>query len=70
MAGILGGVVAGTISDVFGSRRGPVAVLLYGVMLLGAVTMVFSCQQPWVGWLVIVISLAVIQRARHALGHR
>jgi len=61
VAGIMGGVVAGTISDhVFGSRRGPVAALLYGVMLIGAVVMVFAYQQPWVGWLVLVMSLAVI----------
>ncbi|HOX25980.1 MAG TPA: MFS transporter [Candidatus Krumholzibacteria bacterium] len=60
-AGILGGVVAGTISDhVFGSRRGPVAALLYAVMLVGAVVMVFTYTQPWVGWLVLVMSLAVI----------
>ncbi len=61
VAGILGGVVAGTISDhVFQSRRGPVAALLYGVMLIGALVMVFTFMQPWVGWLVIVMSLAVI----------
>ena len=61
VAGIMGGVVAGTISDhVFNSRRGPVAALLYGVMLLGAVLMIFTYDQPWVGWLVIVMSLAVI----------
>jgi OPA family glycerol-3-phosphate transporter-like MFS transporter len=61
IAGIMGGVVAGTISDhVFQSRRGPVAALLYGVMLIGAVVMVFAYTQPWVGWLVIIMSLAVI----------
>jgi len=61
IAGIMGGVVAGTISDhVFGSRRGPVAALLYGVMLLGAVALVFTYEQPFVGWLVILMSLAVI----------
>ncbi len=61
VAGIMGGVVAGTISDhVFRSRRGPVAALLYGVMLIGAIVMVFNYTQPWVGWLVIVMSLAVI----------
>ena len=61
IAGIMGGVVAGTISDhVFQSRRGPVAALLYSVMLVCAVVMVFTYTQPWVGWLVIVMSLAVI----------
>jgi OPA family glycerol-3-phosphate transporter-like MFS transporter len=60
-AGILGGVVAGTISDhVFGARRGPVAALLYGVMLISAVVLVFAYTQPWVGWLVLLMSLAVI----------
>ncbi len=61
VAGILGGVVAGTISDhVFGSRRGPVAALLYGVMLVSAVVLVFNYTQPWVGWLMLLMSLAVI----------
>ena len=60
-AGILGGVVAGVISDhVFQSRRGPVATLLYGVMLAGAITLVFTYQTPFVGWLVILMSMAVI----------
>ena len=40
IAGITGGVVAGVISDrVFGSRRGPVAGLLYGVLVVGALAM-------------------------------
>jgi len=61
VAGISGGVVAGFISDhVFQSRRGPVAGLLYGVMLLGAVVLVFTYETPIVGWLVVVMSMAVI----------
>jgi OPA family glycerol-3-phosphate transporter-like MFS transporter len=60
-AGILGGVVAGVISDhVFQSRRGPVAAFLYGVMLAGALALVFVYTTPIVGWLVIVMSMAVI----------
>lgn len=61
-AGILGGVVAGIISDrLFGSRRGPVAALLYGTMLAGALTLVFTYDQPAiVGLLVLVMSTAVI----------
>ncbi len=60
-AGILGGVVAGTISDhVFKSRRGPVAAVLYGVMLLGALVLTFTYQQSFVGWLVVLMSMAVI----------
>jgi OPA family glycerol-3-phosphate transporter-like MFS transporter len=61
VAGILGGVVAGIISDhVFGSRRGPVAVLLYGVMLTGALVLIFTYDTPIVGWLVVIMSMAVI----------
>ncbi|NCQ35620.1 MFS transporter [bacterium] len=61
IAGITGGVIAGSISDhAFQSRRGPVAGLLYGVMLAGAVLLVFTYQMPWVGWLVVLMSMAVI----------
>ncbi len=61
IAGISGGVIAGILSDhVFGSRRGPVAFLLYGVMLIGAVVLTFAYQTSIVGPLVIVMSLAVI----------
>ena len=60
-AGILGGVMAGTISDhVFQSRRGPVAAVLYGLMLLGAIVLTFTYQQPYVGWLMVIMSMAVI----------
>jgi len=60
-AGITGGVVAGVISDrVFQSRRGPVATILYGMMLVGSVLLIFTYQSPIVGWLVIIMSMAVI----------
>jgi OPA family glycerol-3-phosphate transporter-like MFS transporter len=60
-AGILGGVVAGVISDhVFGSRRGPVAAWLYGVMLSGGIALTFIYQTPMVGFMVIAMSMAVI----------
>ncbi len=60
-AGILGGVLAGVISDrVFQSRRGPVAGILYGGMLLGAVVMVFTYQTAFVPWLVVLMSMCVI----------
>ena len=42
------------------ARRGPVAALLYGVMLVSAVVLVFNYTQPWVGWLMLLMSLAVI----------
>jgi MFS transporter, OPA family, glycerol-3-phosphate transporter len=60
-AGILGGVLAGVISDhVFGSRRGPVAAWLYGFMLAGAVALTFIYTTPAVGFMVIAMSMAVI----------
>jgi len=55
------GVIAGIISDhVFGSRRGPVAVLLYAVMFTGALTLIFVYKTPAVGILILVMSMAVI----------
>ena len=61
IAGITGGVLAGFISDhVFQSRRGPVAGLLYGVMLVGSIVMIFTYQTAFVGWLVLLMSMAVI----------
>ncbi|MCP4144278.1 MAG: MFS transporter [bacterium] len=60
-AGILGGVFAGTISDhVFKSRRGPVAALLYGVMLVCSIILVFTYKTSAVSWLVLFMSMAVI----------
>lgn len=60
-AGIMGGVTAGIISDrVFQSRRGPVAFLLYLCMLLGSVVLIFVYDTGIVGWLVIIMSMAVI----------
>jgi MFS transporter, OPA family, glycerol-3-phosphate transporter len=61
MAGITGGVVAGLISDrLFGSRRGPVAGLLYGVMLAGALIMFPARSSYALGWVVVVMTLAII----------
>lgn len=61
VAGITGGTLAGVISDrVFQSRRGPVAGLLYMLMLAGAVLLVFTYTTPIVGWLVVFMSMAVI----------
>ncbi len=60
-AGILGGVFAGTLSDkVFDSRRGPVTAVLYGIMVVGAVTATFMMNSPYLGWLVIFMSMAII----------
>jgi len=60
-AGIMGGVFAGIISDrVFQSRRGPVAAILYAVMLVGGIVLVFTYKTPFIGVLVILMSMAVI----------
>ncbi len=61
IAGITGGMFAGTISDhLFQSRRGPVAGVLYGVMLVCSVVLAFTYTTPLVGYLVIFMSMAVI----------
>jgi OPA family glycerol-3-phosphate transporter-like MFS transporter len=61
VAGILGGVFAGFISDhVFGSRRGPVASVLYGGLLGGALVAAFTLGSPALGWSMVWMSLCVI----------
>jgi len=61
VAGILGGVFAGFISDhVFGSRRGPVASVLYGGLLVGAAVALGLLGSPMIGWAFIFMSLCVI----------
>jgi OPA family glycerol-3-phosphate transporter-like MFS transporter len=60
-AGILGGVVAGVISDhVFQSRRGPVAAILYAAMFILAIALTFLYQTAAVGILVVLMSVCVI----------
>jgi OPA family glycerol-3-phosphate transporter-like MFS transporter len=61
VAGILGGVFAGTVSDhVFGSRRGPVSSILYGGLLLGAIGCWLFLGTAGVGWSIVFMSLCVI----------
>jgi OPA family glycerol-3-phosphate transporter-like MFS transporter len=61
VAGILGGMFAGLISDhVFGSRRGPVSSVLYAGLLLGVGIASVSLGNPTLGWAVIFMSLCVI----------
>lgn len=62
IAGITGGMFAGVISDrVFNSRRGPVAAVLYGAMVLGALAIVPLMGTPsLVGPIVVFMSMAVI----------
>lgn len=61
IAGILGGVFAGFISDhVFHSRRGPVASVLYAGLLVGSIGASFMIGGPALGWAVVFMSLCVI----------
>ena len=61
MGGILGGVVAGILSDhVFHSRRGPSAFLLYALMLVCSCVCCFVLDQPALGWLLVVMSMCII----------
>jgi OPA family glycerol-3-phosphate transporter-like MFS transporter len=61
VSGILGGVFAGFISDhVFGSRRGPVASVLYGGILVGVAVALGLLGSPLIGWAFIFMSLCVI----------
>jgi OPA family glycerol-3-phosphate transporter-like MFS transporter len=61
VAGILGGVFAGFISDhVFGSRRGPVSSVLYAGMLVGAIGASLMLGDVGLGWSVVFMSLCVI----------
>lgn len=61
MAGITGAVIAGLISDrIFSSRRGPVAAVLYGVMLVGALLMFVTMKTPAIGWVVVLMTLAIL----------
>jgi len=60
-AGILGGVFAGVISDrMFGSRRGPVSAVLYGMMLAGAAALVFNLDTVLLGPIIVFMSMCVI----------
>ncbi len=70
-AGIMGGVLAGVISDrVFNSRRGPVAAILYGGVLVGSIALLALYKTPAIdlgittlsipGVLAILISMCVI----------
>jgi OPA family glycerol-3-phosphate transporter-like MFS transporter len=63
LAGASGGMVAGWMSDkLFGSRRAPVAGILYSILLAAVISMtIFLWSQPLLlGILVSVVSFAVI----------
>jgi len=62
IAGSSGGMLAGFLSDrVFGSRRGPVAALLYGTMVFATILMIFALKNPvLLAVVVTLISFCVI----------
>ncbi len=62
IAGIIGGNVAGWVSDkVFHSRRAPAAALLYGLTTASVAAMYFTLENAWaLCTLVFLISLGVI----------
>jgi OPA family glycerol-3-phosphate transporter-like MFS transporter len=62
IAGMTGGIFAGVISDrLFQSRRGPIAAVLYGIMLVGAIAIIPLLTWPMsVGWVVAFMSMAII----------
>ena len=61
IAGILGGMFAGVISDrVFQSRRGPVSAVLYAALLVGAGLVYSLLGTGLLGWLMIFMSLCII----------
>lgn len=61
LAGILGGVIAGIISDrVFDSRRAPMVTVLYAGALLASICACFALGTPLIGWLAVFISLCII----------
>jgi OPA family glycerol-3-phosphate transporter-like MFS transporter len=62
IAGITGGMFAGIISDhLFNSRRPPVATVLFGVVLLGAIAIIPALAFPAsVSWVVVVMMMATI----------
>ncbi|HWU86900.1 MAG TPA: MFS transporter, partial [Kofleriaceae bacterium] len=62
IAGITGGMFAGTLSDhLFQSRRAPVAGVLYGIMVGGSILIVPMFAAPaGIGWVVAFMSMAII----------
>jgi OPA family glycerol-3-phosphate transporter-like MFS transporter len=61
IAGILGGVFAGTVSDrLFQSRRGPSAVMLYGLVTVALALAAGAITSPAVGWIFAVSIMAII----------
>ncbi len=61
LAGILGGMFAGVLSDqLFGSRRAPVAAILYALMFAAIGGIWATLDTPHFGWAAALASLCVI----------
>ncbi|MBK9071360.1 MAG: MFS transporter [Myxococcales bacterium] len=62
IAGIVGGMFAGAVSDhLFKSRRGPVSAFLYGLVLIGAIAIVpLFNYRPAIPWVIAVMAMAII----------
>jgi MFS transporter, OPA family, glycerol-3-phosphate transporter len=64
MGGIIGALLTGWASDkFFGSRRAPMATIMYVIILIGIIVMIYTVDNPqlwYTGSMVIVISMAVI----------
>ncbi|MFT3694430.1 MAG: MFS transporter [Kofleriaceae bacterium] len=62
VAGILGGVFAGVLSDhLFNSRRPPVAVLLFGILLISSIAIIPALAYPvLVSWIIASMAMSVI----------
>jgi OPA family glycerol-3-phosphate transporter-like MFS transporter len=68
LAGVFGGMCAGTISDrLFQSRRGPVAALLYGLLFIGAVLMAFTLKNDQILLAVAVIGMSFAVIGTHGV---
>ena len=64
LAGVFGGMAAGTMSDrIFKSRRGPVAAVLYGAMFFAAILMALA-----VGGNQILLAIAVVAMSFCVIG--
>jgi OPA family glycerol-3-phosphate transporter-like MFS transporter len=60
-AGILGGIVAGVVSDrVFDSRRGPVSAVLYGAMIIGVLVMLAVLRTAALGPVMVLMFMCII----------
>ncbi len=60
-AGITSGIVGGIISDrVFGSRRGPVATVYYGIVIVLSIVMLALLGSPLLGFVAVGIFMSII----------